>query len=72
MRGLIDSFPLKEARIKAKGTGFACPLRGFALPDALLEGARSALFTFPGETAAWLVTDHSERDYAAALAQAPP
>ena len=39
----------KEALIKAKGMGFACPPRGFAVPDALREGACSALFTFPGE-----------------------
>ena len=59
----------KEALIKAKGTGFACPPRSFAVPDALREGARSVLFTFPGETATWLVTDLSEGAYAAALAQ---
>jgi 4'-phosphopantetheinyl transferase len=62
----------KEALIKAKGTGFACPPRSFALPHALLEGARSGRFAFPGETAAWLVTDLSAGHYAAALAHAPP
>jgi 4'-phosphopantetheinyl transferase len=62
----------KEALIKAKGTGFACPPRSFAVPDALREGARSALFTFPGETTPWLVTDLSEGAYAAALAQVAP
>jgi 4'-phosphopantetheinyl transferase len=62
----------KEALIKARGTGFACPPRGFAVPDALLEGGRSASFTFPGETAAWLVTDLSDGAYAAALAQPSP
>jgi 4'-phosphopantetheinyl transferase len=62
----------KEALIKARGTGFACPPRSFAVPDALREGARRALFTFPGETATWLVTDLSEGAYAAALAQALP
>jgi 4'-phosphopantetheinyl transferase len=61
----------KEALIKATGRGFACPPRGFAVPDALLEGARSASFTFPGETALWLVTDLSEGAYAAGLAHAP-
>ena len=62
----------KEALIKAKGTGFACPPRGFAVPEALVAGARSAPFTFPGETAGWLLTDLSEGDYAAALACALP
>jgi phosphopantetheine--protein transferase-like protein len=62
----------KEALIKATGRGFACPPRGFAVPDALLEGARCASFTFPGETAAWLVTDLSDGAYAAALAHASP
>jgi 4'-phosphopantetheinyl transferase len=62
----------KEALIKATGRGFASPPRGFAVPDALLEGARSASFTFPGETALWLITDLSDGAYAAALAHAPP
>ena len=62
----------KEALIKATGRGFACPTRGFAVPDALLEGARCASFAFPGETAAWLVTDLSDGAYAAALAHASP
>jgi 4'-phosphopantetheinyl transferase len=62
----------KEALIKATGRGFACPPRGFAVPDALLKGARCASFTFPGETAAWLITDLSDGAYAAALAHAAP
>lgn len=62
----------KEALIKAIGTGFACPPQGFAVPDALIEGARSAPFSFPGDTATWLLTDLSEGSYAAALACAPP
>jgi 4'-phosphopantetheinyl transferase len=62
----------KEALIKATGRGFACPPRGFAVPDALREGGRCASFTFPGETAAWLVTDLSDGAYAAALAHASP
>ncbi|MGH6921308.1 MAG: 4'-phosphopantetheinyl transferase family protein [Geminicoccaceae bacterium] len=62
----------KEALIKAKGTGFACPPRGFAVPPALIEGASCATFSFPGETTPWLVTDLSEGAYAAALAHAPP
>jgi 4'-phosphopantetheinyl transferase len=60
----------KEALIKAKGVGFACPPRRFAVPGALLAGARRARFAFPGESATWLVTDLSEGAYAAALAQA--
>jgi 4'-phosphopantetheinyl transferase len=62
----------KEALIKAKGLGFALPPRGFAVPDALLEGARSAPFSFPGEGATWLVTDLSDGAYAAALAHPLP
>jgi 4'-phosphopantetheinyl transferase len=62
----------KEALIKATGFGFARPPRGFAVPDALREGARCASFTFPGETTVWLVTDLSEGAYAAALACALP
>jgi 4'-phosphopantetheinyl transferase len=60
----------KEALIKAKGCGFAYPPRQFGLPDALVGGERRAAFSFPGEAAVWQVTDLSEGDYAAALAQA--
>jgi 4'-phosphopantetheinyl transferase len=62
----------KEALIKARGFGFALAPRRFALPDALLGGARSAPFSFPGESATWLVTDLSDGAYAAALAQPLP
>ena len=65
----------KEALIKAIGMGFACPPQGFEVPYALIEGARSARFSFPGDTASWLLTDLSEGAYAAALAydhDAPP
>jgi phosphopantetheinyl transferase len=61
----------KDALVKAKGTGFACPPRGFALPAALREGRRSARFSFPGETATWLVTDRSAGAYAVALVHTP-
>jgi len=60
----------KEALIKAQGTGFACPPRGFAVPASLREGARSAAFSFPGESARWMVTDLTAGAYAAALAYA--
>ena len=60
----------KEALIKAKGTGFSTPPQSFAVPTALIEGAPSASFTFPGETVVWDVRDLGDRTHAAALAHA--
>jgi 4'-phosphopantetheinyl transferase len=62
----------KEALIKAKGKGFACPPRSFAMPESMLAGARHVRFTFPGESATWQLTDLSNGAYAAALACAVP
>ncbi len=50
-RGKADLFyrlwSLKEALIKALGTGFSLSPAGFEVPQPILEGARSAEFRFP-------------------------
>lgn len=38
---------LKEALIKALGTGFSLSPAGFEVPEAMIAGARSAVFRFP-------------------------
>ena len=64
---------VKEALIKARGSGFAYPPARFEVPEPLRAGASQATFTFPGETApVWRITDLSADGYAAALAQAGP
>ena len=60
---------LKEALIKALGTGFSCNPSGFEIPEPVLRGARSCEFRFPhlpSET--WRLFDLGERRFAAALA----
>ncbi len=60
---------LKEAVIKALGTGFALSPKNFEMPSALLHGAKSAPFHFlhaPEEP--WFVHGLGEERFAAALA----
>ncbi len=60
---------LKEALIKAIGTGFSLAPTGIELPAAMLRGARSGEYRFahlPAET--WKLIDLGERRFAAALA----
>lgn len=61
---------MKEALIKARGTGLALDTASFTLPEALRRGSqRSALFRFPQLPACvWRVRDLSNPDFAAALA----
>jgi 4'-phosphopantetheinyl transferase len=60
---------VKEALIKARGSGFAYPPARFEVPEPLRAGASHAMFSFPDETAVWRITDLSEEGYAAALAE---
>ena len=60
---------LKEALIKAIGTGFSLAPTGIELPAEMLRGARSGEYRFahlPEET--WKLVDLGERRFAAALA----
>ena len=64
---------LKEALMKALGTGFSLNPSGFEVPEPVLRGARSGVFRFPhlpSET--WRLLDLGERRFAAALAHRLP
>ena len=60
---------LKEALIKALGSGFTIPPTGFEVPRQILEGMKSAEFRFPHEPSVpyWL-EDLGEPRFAAARA----
>ena len=61
---------MKEALIKALGTGLALDTSSFALPEAVCRGTqRTALFRFPHlPECAWRLRDLGTPDFAAALA----
>ena len=60
---------LKEALIKALGTGFSLNPSRFEIPPAMLGGARSALFRFPhAPSERWWLMDLGEPRFAAAMA----
>ncbi len=60
---------LKEALIKALGTGFRLNPATFELPGQMLRGDRSGRFQFPHQPAdCWQLVDLGESRFAAALA----
>lgn len=60
---------MKEALIKALGTGFSLSPSGFEVPRPMLQGERSGIFRFPHlPSQAWRVLDLGEPRFAAALA----
>ena len=60
---------LKEALIKALGTGFSLNPSRFEIPPAMLRGARSAEFRFPhAPSDLWRLLDLGEARFAAAMA----
>ena len=60
---------LKEALIKALGTGFSLNPSRFEVPATMLEGARSSDFRFPhSPESRWRLHDLGEPRFAAALA----
>ena len=64
---------LKEALIKALGTGFSLSPSEFEIPDSMLQGARSCVFRFPHlPSDAWRLFDLGEGRFAAALAYRVP
>ena len=64
---------MKEALIKALGSGFSLNPAGFEVPLPMLKGAQSALFRFPqAPTGAWRLLDLGETRFAAALAYRLP
>ena len=64
---------LKEALIKALGSGFSLSPARFEIPAPILQGIRSAVFRFPhAPTNAWRLLDLGETRFAAALAYRLP
>ena len=60
---------MKEALIKALGTGFSMSPSGFEVPGPMLRGERSGIFRFPHlPSQAWRILDLGEARFAAALA----
>ena len=64
---------LKEALIKALGTGFSLNPSRFEIPPAMLDGARSSKFRFPhAPSETWRLMDLGEPRFAAAMAYRLP
>ena len=64
---------LKEALIKALGTGFSLNPARFEIPPAMLGGARSSMFRFPhAPSERWWLMDLGEARFAAAMAYRLP
>ena len=60
---------MKEALIKALGTGFSLNPSGFEIPGPMLQGDETGVFRFPHlPSKAWLLRDLGESRFAAALA----
>ena len=60
---------MKEALIKALGSGFALSPARFEVPEPMLHGDRSGVFRFPhAPSDAWRLLDLGEPRFAAALA----
>ena len=64
---------MKEALIKAIGSGFSLNPSRFEVPEPMLRGERSGVFRFPhAPTDAWRLLDLGESRFAAALAYRMP
>ena len=64
---------MKEALIKALGSGFSLNPSRFEVPPAMLRGERSGTFRFPHEpSSGWRLLDLGEPRFAAALAYGLP
>ena len=74
MRLFFDFWTMKEALIKALGTGFSLDPSQFELPLAMRQGSRSGVFRFPHlPTVSWRLENLSNDDFAAAVAvEMPP
>ena len=60
---------LKEALVKALGSGFACDPAAFEVPPEVLHGARSGTIRLhQGRSTSWRLTDIGERRFSAAVA----
>ena len=64
---------MKEALIKALGSGFALSPAKFEVPEPMLHGARSGVFRFPhAPSDVWRLLDLGDQRFAAALAYRMP
>ena len=64
---------MKEALIKAIGSGFSLNPSRFEVPESMLQGSRSSLFRFPhAPSTAWRLLDLGEARFAAALVYRVP
>ena len=64
---------MKEALIKALGSGFSLNPSGFEIPESMLHGARSGTLRFaPTSSTNWRLLDFGETRFAAALAYRLP
>ena len=69
MRLFFTLWTIKEALIKAIGTGFSLDPKGFEVPHPMLHGAQSDTFRFPHEPGVpWQINNLGEPRFAAALA----
>ena len=63
---------LKEALIKALGTGFSLNPSRFEIPPAMRRGARKSIFRFPHlPDVVWRLENLGNQDFAAAIAYEP-
>ena len=69
LRQFYHLWTIKEALLKALGTGISLDMTGFEVPPALRQGAACATFRFPHmPDVRWRLEDLGNEDFAAAIA----
>ena len=69
LREFYHLWTIKEALLKALGTGMSLDMAGFEVPPALRQGASCATFRFPQmPDVRWRLEDLGNEDFAAAIA----